>query len=68
MPIRHIQRYVELTFTVDETIPERLTLPLQQHTGVGAQIANLRHNRGQHDGTLDRYADTVDGATGEPTP
>ena len=64
MPIRHIQRHAELTFTGDETVPERLALLHEHRTSVVSQIAELQHNLEQLDGKLAYYADTF-GVTAE---
>ena len=43
MPIRHSHRYVDPTFTGDETIPER-EVPIHEHRTNGvAQTAELQH-------------------------
>lgn len=57
MPIRHIQRYAELSLAGDETVPERVEL-LQQHRGeVVTQLAELHRNLEHLDGKLRYYAE-----------
>jgi hypothetical protein len=40
MPVRHIQRHAELTFTGDETIPEHLALTHEHRTSVLTRYAD----------------------------
>ena len=68
MPIRHFQRYAELTFTGDETIPERVVLLHEHRTKVVAQTAELQHNLEHLDWKLAYYADSFGVTAGEATP
>ena len=68
MPIRRIQRYAELTFTGDETVPERVVLLHEHRTHVVAQTAELQHNLERLDWKLADYADTFGVTAGEATP
>lgn len=68
MRIRHIQRYADLTFTGDETIPERVVLLDEHRTNVVAQTAELQHNLEHLAWKLAYYADTFGFTAGEATP
>jgi DNA-binding transcriptional MerR regulator len=68
MPIWHIQRYAQLTFTGDETIPGRVVLLHEHRTNVVAQTAELQHNLENLDWKLTYYADTFGVTAGEATP
>lgn len=68
MPIRQIQRYADLTFTGDETIPERVVVLHEHRTNVVAQTAELQHNLEHLAWTLAYYADTFGVTAGEATP
>lgn len=68
MPIRDIQRHPELTFTGDETIPERVVLLHEHRTNIVAQIAELQHNLEHLDWKLAYCADSFGVTAREATP
>ncbi|MDF1598105.1 MAG: MerR family transcriptional regulator [Acidimicrobiia bacterium] len=68
IPVRHIQRCAELSFTGDEAIPERVLLLHEHRTNVVARTAELQSNLEHLDWKLAYHADTFGVTAGEATP
>lgn len=56
MPIRHIQQYAQLTFSGDETVPERVELLTEHRANVIAQLEELQRNLDHVNEKLAYYA------------